>query len=219
VRPRSAPPGCSAVEPRRVEAAKAPVAGAGAAAPDRGCCLLAPHLAPPPPPPKPRTCSTSWRWTTSTWARWRTRASTSSTAAWWVGQWGREQRALGARVPQISKGVAGRGRGGGRAPDAAPRIHARPLPQVLATPDSSSDGDYARIEGVVAHEYFHNWTGEGAGGGVLGVPLGPLQTAEAVPMPPLPRSSSRHRPSGRPLTPAACPPPIGLPLARPQATA
>ncbi|KAI8468066.1 MAG: hypothetical protein J3K34DRAFT_523265 [Monoraphidium minutum] len=30
---------------------------------------------------------------------------------------------------------------------------------VLATPDSSSDGDYARIEGVVAHEYFHNWTG------------------------------------------------------------
>ena len=32
-------------------------------------------------------------------------------------------------------------------------------PQVLATPDSSSDGDYNRIEGVVAHEYFHNWTG------------------------------------------------------------
>lgn len=31
--------------------------------------------------------------------------------------------------------------------------------QVLATPDSSSDLDYARIEGVVAHEYFHNWTG------------------------------------------------------------
>ena len=31
---------------------------------------------------------------------------------------------------------------------------------VLATPDSSSDGDYARIEGVVGHEYFHNWTGE-----------------------------------------------------------
>jgi hypothetical protein len=30
---------------------------------------------------------------------------------------------------------------------------------VLATPESSSDGDYARIEGVVAHEYFHNWTG------------------------------------------------------------
>jgi hypothetical protein len=35
--------------------------------------------------------------------------------------------------------------------------------QVLATPDSSSDGDYARIEGVVAHEYFHNWTGGWAG--------------------------------------------------------
>lgn len=31
---------------------------------------------------------------------------------------------------------------------------------VLATPNTSSDGDYARIEGVVGHEYFHNWTGE-----------------------------------------------------------
>jgi hypothetical protein len=30
---------------------------------------------------------------------------------------------------------------------------------VLADPDSSTDGDYARIEGVVGHEYFHNWTG------------------------------------------------------------
>ena len=30
---------------------------------------------------------------------------------------------------------------------------------VLATPDSASDGDFARIEGVVGHEYFHNWTG------------------------------------------------------------
>ena len=30
---------------------------------------------------------------------------------------------------------------------------------VLASPDSSSDGDYARIEGVVGNEYFHNWTG------------------------------------------------------------
>eukprot|EP00879_Flechtneria_rotunda_P017716 GHRR01018571.1.p1 GENE.GHRR01018571.1~~GHRR01018571.1.p1 ORF type:complete len:756 (+),score=282.34 GHRR01018571.1:954-3221(+) len=30
---------------------------------------------------------------------------------------------------------------------------------VLADPDSSTDLDYARIEGVVAHEYFHNWTG------------------------------------------------------------
>lgn len=31
---------------------------------------------------------------------------------------------------------------------------------VLADPDSSTDLDYARIEGVVAHEYFHNWTGQ-----------------------------------------------------------
>eukprot|EP00775_Hariotina_reticulata_P008908 gene8909-9085_t len=30
---------------------------------------------------------------------------------------------------------------------------------VLADPDSSTDSDYARIEGVVGHEYFHNWTG------------------------------------------------------------
>lgn len=30
---------------------------------------------------------------------------------------------------------------------------------VLASPDTASDDDYARIEGVVGHEYFHNWTG------------------------------------------------------------
>ena len=30
---------------------------------------------------------------------------------------------------------------------------------VLARPDTASDGDYAAIEGVIAHEYFHNWTG------------------------------------------------------------
>ena len=30
---------------------------------------------------------------------------------------------------------------------------------VLASPATASDGDYARIEGVVGHEYFHNWTG------------------------------------------------------------
>ena len=30
---------------------------------------------------------------------------------------------------------------------------------VLATPELASDGDYARIEGVIGHEYFHNWTG------------------------------------------------------------
>ena len=30
---------------------------------------------------------------------------------------------------------------------------------VLAKPDTATDGDYRRIEGVVAHEYFHNWTG------------------------------------------------------------
>ena len=31
--------------------------------------------------------------------------------------------------------------------------------QVLASPETATDDDYARIEGVVAHEYFHNWTG------------------------------------------------------------
>lgn len=30
---------------------------------------------------------------------------------------------------------------------------------VLATPDTATDGDFNRIEGVVGHEYFHNWTG------------------------------------------------------------
>jgi hypothetical protein len=34
---------------------------------------------------------------------------------------------------------------------------------VLADKDTSTDQDYARIEGVVAHEYFHNWTGVGRG--------------------------------------------------------
>jgi aminopeptidase N len=31
---------------------------------------------------------------------------------------------------------------------------------VLARPDTASDGDYASIESVIAHEYFHNWTGD-----------------------------------------------------------
>mmetsp|Transcript_5144 Transcript_5144/g.7154 ORF Transcript_5144/g.7154 Transcript_5144/m.7154 type:complete len:989 (-) Transcript_5144:444-3410(-) len=30
---------------------------------------------------------------------------------------------------------------------------------VLADQQSATDGDYERIEGVVGHEYFHNWTG------------------------------------------------------------
>ncbi|MCC6734530.1 MAG: aminopeptidase N [Bauldia sp.] len=30
---------------------------------------------------------------------------------------------------------------------------------VLADSDTATDGDYAYIEGVIAHEYFHNWTG------------------------------------------------------------
>jgi len=30
---------------------------------------------------------------------------------------------------------------------------------ILARPESATDDDYAGIEGVVAHEYFHNWTG------------------------------------------------------------
>jgi len=30
---------------------------------------------------------------------------------------------------------------------------------VLARKDTATDGDYERIEGVVGHEYFHNWTG------------------------------------------------------------
>ncbi|MFH1157956.1 MAG: aminopeptidase N [Pseudomonadota bacterium] len=30
---------------------------------------------------------------------------------------------------------------------------------VLAKPETATDADYLAIEGVVAHEYFHNWTG------------------------------------------------------------
>ncbi len=31
---------------------------------------------------------------------------------------------------------------------------------VLASPTSATDTDYAHIEAVIAHEYFHNWTGD-----------------------------------------------------------
>ncbi len=30
---------------------------------------------------------------------------------------------------------------------------------VLASPDTSTDANFARIEAIIAHEYFHNWTG------------------------------------------------------------
>ena len=30
---------------------------------------------------------------------------------------------------------------------------------VMATPETATDADYGRIEGVIGHEYFHNWTG------------------------------------------------------------
>ena len=30
---------------------------------------------------------------------------------------------------------------------------------VLASPQTATDADYERIEGIIAHEYFHNWTG------------------------------------------------------------
>merc|ERR1719223_1454483 len=30
---------------------------------------------------------------------------------------------------------------------------------VLASPQTATDSDYMRVEGVIGHEYFHNWTG------------------------------------------------------------
>jgi len=30
---------------------------------------------------------------------------------------------------------------------------------VLASPDTATDADFAHIEAIIAHEYFHNWTG------------------------------------------------------------
>ena len=30
---------------------------------------------------------------------------------------------------------------------------------ILARPDTATDTDYSHIEGIIAHEYFHNWTG------------------------------------------------------------
>ena len=30
---------------------------------------------------------------------------------------------------------------------------------VLAQPETATDSDFERVEGVIAHEYFHNWTG------------------------------------------------------------
>ena len=30
---------------------------------------------------------------------------------------------------------------------------------VLASPETATDNDYKLIEGIIAHEYFHNWTG------------------------------------------------------------
>ncbi len=30
---------------------------------------------------------------------------------------------------------------------------------VLTTPDTATDADYAGVEGVIGHEYFHNWSG------------------------------------------------------------
>ncbi|HEU5276028.1 MAG TPA: aminopeptidase N [Xanthobacteraceae bacterium] len=31
---------------------------------------------------------------------------------------------------------------------------------VLATPETATDTDYASIDAIIAHEYFHNWTGD-----------------------------------------------------------
>ncbi len=36
---------------------------------------------------------------------------------------------------------------------------------VLAAPETATDADYANIEAIIAHEYFHNWSGNGSPAG------------------------------------------------------
>jgi len=31
---------------------------------------------------------------------------------------------------------------------------------IFATSDTATDRDFIRVEKVIAHEYFHNWTGD-----------------------------------------------------------
>ena len=38
----------------------------------------------------------------------------------------------------------------------------------LAREDTATDDDYERIEGVIGHEYFHNWTSKGLKGAQRG---------------------------------------------------
>ena len=37
----------------------------------------------------------------------------------------------------------------------------------LAREDTATDDDYERIEGVIGHEYFHNWTEDGCYDGFM----------------------------------------------------
>jgi len=48
---------------------------------------------------------------------------------------------------------------------------------VLASKETASDVDFNRIEGVIAHEYFHNWTGNVSSDFVL---LRPASTSETA---------------------------------------
>ena len=71
---------------------------------------------------------------------------------------------------------------------------------VLARPDTASDADYASIEGVIAHEYFHNWTRRPRHLPRL-VPALPERGLDRVPRPGVHR---RHRARARSSASSTC---------------
>ena len=77
---------------------------------------------------------------------------------------------------------------------------------VLARPDTATDHDFLGIEGVIAHEYFHNWTGNR----ITCRDWFQLSLKEGLHRVPRPGVLGRHgrarRQAHRGRAPAACPP-------------